>query len=248
MDCDSYQTELPDLIYGELDPEARPLVEDHRRGCTSCDALTRELEQVKGSLPQLRPPPLLAARLKLAARDELLARGSGPSDGPPPPPLGAVLRLVSVVVLAACVGVVGFALGVSSRPRSDGDGTRLAVPRTATDVPAPPGWVDPEPPRGPPRSPPRSPEAWQRVLFDAAVGHREQGDARQAAEFFQRSIAVAPEGPMAAPAMVGRAEALLQLGERAEAATLLEDARRGILGGRLVGGPTLLQRIAELTP
>lgn len=245
MDCDGYQAELPDLIYGELDPEARPLVMDHRRDCSACDALTRELEQVKGALPPLRPPPLLAARLKLAARDELLDR-RGVADGPPPPPLGSVLRLVAAVVLAACVGVIGFALGVSSRPSSSADETRLTVPRTATDVGTTPAWVDPEPPRGPPRVPPRSPEAWQRVLFDSAVGLREQGDARQAAEFFLRSISVAPEGPMAAAAMVGRAEALLQVGERAEAATLLEEARRGILAGRLVGGPTLLQRIAEL--
>lgn len=247
MDCDSYQAELPDLIYGELDPEARPLVEDHRRGCTSCDALTRELEQVKGSLPQLRPPPLLAARLKLAARDELLDRGAGASssgmDGPPPPPLGSVLRLVAVIVLAACVGLVGYALGVSSRPN---DADRLSLPRTATDVPTP-AWVDPEPPRQPPRVPPRSPEAWQRVLFDSAIGLREQGEPRQAAEFFLRSISAAPEGPLAAAAMVGRAEALLQLGEKAEAMQLLEDARRGILGGVLVGGPTLLQRISELS-
>ena len=54
MDCETFHRDLPDLIYGELDPEARPLVDDHRRGCVACDALTRELEQVKGALPQLR--------------------------------------------------------------------------------------------------------------------------------------------------------------------------------------------------
>ncbi|MBX3471472.1 MAG: hypothetical protein KF878_31855 [Planctomycetes bacterium] len=245
MDCEAYQADLPDLLYGELDPDARPGVEAHRRGCDACDALTRELEAVKGALPAVRPPPLLAARLKLAARDELLDRGA-PTFAPPPRD-PATLRLVSALVLAGCVGLVGFALGVSWRPAPPDPGPGLLrAPGTPTEVPTPPDWAEPEPTRPPPRVAPRSPEAWQRVLFDTAASQRQQGDTRQALEFFRRARAVAPEGPLAAAAMVGEAEALLRLGARGEAAGLLEEARRGILGGRLAGGPGLLQRIAEL--
>ncbi len=248
MDCETYQADLPDLLYGELDADARASVEAHRRVCAACDGLTRELEAVKGGLPPLRPPPLLAARLKLAARDELLDRGGVAVDAPPPRE-AATLRIVSVVVLAACVGVVGFALGVTWQERRPTDRAVLPVPTAPTEVPTGPAWAEPQEPqepRTPPRVPPRSPEAWQRVLFDTAAGVRAQGDLARAREFFQRARAVAPEGPLAAAAMVGEAEALLGAGDRAEAARLLEEARRGIYGGRLVGGPGLLQRIAEL--
>src|SRR5690606_18666829 len=84
VDCETYQADLPDLLYGELDAEARASGEAHRRACAACDGLTRELQAVKGALPPLRPPPLLAARLKLAARDELLDRGGVAVDAPPP--------------------------------------------------------------------------------------------------------------------------------------------------------------------
>lgn len=251
MDCETYQADLPDLLYGELDAEARACGLSHRQACADCDGLTRELEAVKGGLPPLRPPPLAVARLKLAARDELLARGPDlspagrSSDGAPRE--AATLRLVSAVVLAACVGAVGFALGVTwQRPAPER--ALLPVPRTPTDVPPPPAWAEPaEPPRAPPRLPPRSPEAWQRVLFDTAAGVRAQGELKQASEFFERARAVAPEGPLAAAAMVGQAEALLGQGDEAQALRLLEEARVGVYGGRLVGGPGLLQRIAELT-
>ncbi len=243
MDCDTYQADLPDLLYGELDAEARSSVEAHRHACAACDGLTRELEAAKGSLPPLRPPPLLVARLKLAARDELLERG-GVSVAAPPPRAPATLRIVSVIVLAACVGVVGFALGVTWQRQPAR--AVLPVPTTPTEVPPAPEWAEPAEPRTPPRVPPRSPEAWQRVLFDTAAGVRAQGDLERAREFFQRARDVAPEGPLAAAAMVGEAEARLRAGDRAEAARLLEEARRGIYGGRLVGGPGLLQRIAEL--
>lgn len=250
MDCETYQADLPDLLYGELDDEARESVLAHRRSCAACDGLTRELEAVKGGLPPLRPPPLLAARLKLAARDELLDR-AGVSVEAPAPREPATLRVVSVVVLAACVGVVGFALGAAWQGRrgDPADGTDrpvLPVPRAPTEVPPTPEWAEPQEPRVPPRAPPRSPEAWQRVLFDTAAGVRAQGDLERAREFFARARAVAPEGTLAAAAMVGEAEALLRLGDRDKAAALLEEARRGIYGGRLVGGPGLLQRIAEL--
>ncbi|MCO5170517.1 MAG: tetratricopeptide repeat protein [Planctomycetes bacterium] len=246
MDCEAYQADLPDLLYGELEADARPVVEAHRRGCAACDALTRELEAVKGALPPLRPPPLLAARLKLAARDELLDRGA-PSFAPAAPE-PATLRVVSAVVLAACVGLVGFALGTAWRPAATApEPGVLRPPGAPAELPPAPDWAEPEPTRPPPRAAPRSPDAWQRVLFDSAANLRRQGETRQALEFFRRARAVAPEGPLAAAAMVGEAEALLRMGEAAEAARLLEEARRGILGGRLAGGPGLLQRIAELT-
>jgi hypothetical protein len=251
VNCETYQAELPALIYGELDAEARPAVEGHRRECASCDGLTRELEAVKGALPEVRPPPLLAARLKLAARDELLARGHGVQVEVPPPPPDATLRLASAIVLASCIGIVGFALGVvwSSAPTKKApEPPRLPLPRTDTDLPTTPDWVLPEtePPRAPPRMPPRAPEAWQRVLFDTAASLKQQNDLRQACEFYERAQGVAPDGPLAAAAMVGRAEALLALGQRDAASALLEEARKAVLGGKLAGGPNLLQRIAEL--
>lgn len=252
VDCEAFQHELPDLIYGEVDPEVRPALDDHRRGCSSCDALVVELEAVRQSLPPLRPPPLLQARIKLAARDELLAAaGAGPA---PAPPIGPTLHLAAACVLAACVGIVGFVLGTTwDRRPADGDDPRLPVPRGATDIgrePALPpgsgGSTEPEPPgrHGPV---PRAPEAWQRVLYDAAVARVRAGNDAEAAEFFRRAAAVAQEGPLAAAANVGLAELLLKQGKKAEAKALLEETRRAILGGKLVGGPALLQKIAELS-
>lgn len=256
VDCDGFQQELPDLVYGEVDPEVRPHLDAHGASCGPCAALLAELLAVKGALPELRPPPLLAARVKLLARDELLARQAAEEQARPAPPVGPTLHLAAVAVLAGCVGVVGFVLGVRYR----GDEPSLEVPRGPGDVTTEPrqvpgdaAWIgtsegpDELPSTGPRRPVPRAPEAWQRVLFDSAKGMARKGELRQAREFYRRAVAVAPDGPLAAEAQVALAELLLVAGERDEGLKLLEATRRGILAGKLVGGPTLLQRIAELS-
>lgn len=259
VDCDGFQQELPDLVYGEVDPEVRPHLDEHKASCGPCAALLAELLAVKGALPEMRPPPLLAARVKLLARDELLARQAADEQLRPPPPVGPTLHLAAVAVLAACVGVVGFVLGARWR----GGEPSLEVPRGPGDVtpadteprrgPGDATWIgtstgpDELPSTGPQRPVPRAPEAWQRVLFDSAKGMAQKGEVRQAREFYRRAVAVAPDGPLAAEAQVALAELMLVAGERDEGLELLEATRRDILAGKLVGGPTLLQRIAELS-
>jgi hypothetical protein len=260
VDCDGFQQELPDLVYGQVDPEVRTYLDEHRASCSACAAVLAELQAVKGALPEMRPPPLLAARVKLLARDELLARQAADEQAKPAPPVGPTLHLAAVAVLAACVGVVGFVLGTRWR---EGEPS-LEVPRGPGDVateprrvPGDPTWIGTMPPggwgpdelpsTGPQRPVPRAPEAWQRVLFDSAKGMAQKGEVRQAREFYRRAVAVAPDGPLAAEAQVALAELMLVAGERDEGLELLEATRRDILAGKLVGGPTLLQRIAELS-
>ncbi len=247
MSCAELHEDLPDLLYGALEPERRAAAEAHLAGCAACAGLLRELEAVREGLPAPPPPPLLTARVKLAARDALLeARGPAPSSAAPAPDRWLLLLALG---LAACLGVVGFGLGVGwerTRAAPPGGDATLPVPAAPGDADAPtPAWVEPEPPRRAP-TPPRAPEAWQRVLFDAATGRLARGDAAGARSFFERARAVAPDGPLGAAAQVGEAEALLALGEVAAARALLEAARRDLLAGVATGGPGLLQRIAEL--
>jgi len=253
VDCERFQAELPDLLYGELDAEAQPEVEGHLEGCSSCQGLTEDLRAVRQAVRRDDQPDALAARIKLAARDELLAgrRGGGGAAR-----RGGPIHLVALVVLGLCVLLAGFGLGVAWERQDPREDDLAARPEPTVRVPAPdevggdePDWVGefgPDPAIDPAGRVPRAPEAWQRVLFDAASGHQRRGDLAAAREFYARSVAVCPEGPLAAAAWVGAAEVELERGEAAEARRILAEVRVGVQAGHLPGGPRILQRIAEL--
>lgn len=240
MDCSAFQAELPDLIYGELDAEARPRVEEHLRGCSACAGLTDELRAVKGALPRLDLPPLLGARIQLAARDALLEQGrpAGLRGGP--------LHLAAAAVLGLTLVAVGFGLGVAWEREPAGGLVLPADPeRLARDPPTTPG-VPPE--RADPGRPhaPRAPEAWQRVLHDAGRTCLDRGDATQAREFFRRAEAVHPLGSLALPSRLGAAEAALRLSRREDARELLRSVRAALAGGETPGAAALLERVQAL--
>ena len=242
MDCSAFQAELPDLIYGELDAEARPRVEEHLRGCSACAGLTDELRAVKGALPRLDLPPLLGARIQLAARDALLEqRGPAGLRGGP-------LHLAAAGVLGLVLVAVGFGLGVAWKREAPGE-AGLVLPvdpeRLAREPPTTPG-VPPE--RADPGRPhaPRALEAWQRVLHDAGRTCLDRGDATQAREFFRRAEAVHPQGPLALPARLGAAEAALRLSRREDARELLRSVRAALATGEVPGGAALLERVQAL--
>jgi hypothetical protein len=249
VDCESFQAELPDLIYGQLHPDAEDGVAAHLAGCANCTELTAELRAVRGAITQAPPPSLLGARIKLAARDELLSKRASPFAR------GGSFHLVAVVILAVCVGIAGFGLGIAYErvperptPPPDMGQPSLPLPDDPSDVGgAGPDWADPSPPADSGLGPvPRAPQAWQRVLFDAGSGKLEAQDFSDAREFFRRSAAVAPEGPLAAAARVGAAECSLRLGRLEEAGRILNEVEAGIRGGELHGGAHLLQRIHDL--
>ncbi|MGE0710709.1 MAG: zf-HC2 domain-containing protein [Planctomycetota bacterium] len=259
MDCEAFVTELPELLYGELPPERAAAAEEHAAGCAACGELMAELRAVRGALPTVTPPPTLGTRLKLLARDELLA-------GEPRPPIdarGGPLHLVTVGVLAACL--IGFGLGIAfERRREPGlaalspspgpsaspsavpgpSEPSLPLPRGPADIDLGPGLQVTDPP--PPTPVPRAPAAWQRVLYDAGQSRLGEGRLAEARTFFLRAAKLDPEGPLTAAAEVGAAEALLREGQRSAALAELEATRRAILAGKRYGTGAVLQRIAEL--
>lgn len=247
--CEAFVTELPDLLYGELPSERREIAQAHAEACSACGELLRELQGVKGAMPSVAPPAALGTRLKLMARDELLAEG--------PAPLGAAggpLHLAAVAVLAACL--VGFALGIAferrqPQPSPTQANGRAAASRTPTlPVPDGPAQLPPETlPIGadpPPTPVPGAGTAWQRVLYDAGQARLQANRLAEARTFFARAAALDPQGSLAAAAEVGAAEALLRQGKRADALKELEATRRAILAGKRYGTGAVLQRIAEL--
>ncbi len=262
MDCEAFHSDLPDLIYGELRGERKAAGETHMAGCPGCTELVSDLQTVRTAQKRHAPSPLLTAQIKLAARDELL-------DGPRTPVLGwgGSLHLATIAVLAACVCLAGFGLGIGyERGRDAPRPAPLSIPPPVAhdDVPRPPagpGFARDEPPEtieisdgaggvdsGFPRGTgKRDPEAWQRSMEDAARGHLSRGDWTQAREFFLAAAEAAPEGPRAATALAGAAEALLRAGDKAKAREEIETLRRKIMAGRLVGDAALLQRLLELS-
>ncbi len=246
MDCDRFCEDLPDLLYGELPADHRERAEGHADGCASCQSLLTELRAVRGALPELAPPVHVVDRIKLAARDVLLAE-----QAPAVAARGGTLHAVAAVLLAACVCLAGFGLGMAyERGRASDPAPQPQRPRAAPPQPdADETWIEVQgtgskPLRLAPSSQP--PEAWQRVLHDAATERLRAGSWVAAREFFLAAAEIAPRSPLAAAAEVGAAEALLRRGERARAAEELERTRRRIHAGARFGDPSVLQRIAEL--
>ncbi|HBP22242.1 MAG TPA: hypothetical protein DEA08_31225 [Planctomycetes bacterium] len=256
MNCERFQLDLPDLLYGEMPPEASQAAESHAEGCPECAALLAELKGVKGALPSVTPPAALGTRLKLMARDELLSTAPreqkaeiGAAGGP--------LHLAAVGLLAACL--IGFGLGIAfQRRQADrlppppptpsvafSPTPALPIPRDPDELPEGPGVIEATDPT-PPVAVPRRGAAWQRVMYDAGYARLQQGKLEDARTFLLRAAAVDPEGALAAAAEVGAAEALLRQGRREDALAELEAVRRAILAGKRYATGSVLQRIAEL--
>jgi hypothetical protein len=253
VDCEAFHTDLPDLIYGELSGDRKHAGEAHMASCALCTELVSDLQTVRTAQRQHLPSPLLSAKIKLAARDELL-------DEQPTPVLGrgGYLHLATVGVLAACVGLAGFALGIAydrDRPAP------LAPPPFARKTPpSPPPSFVPLPARDdrpltieisdgsdPDRPVRRDPEAWQRSMEDAGRSHLGRGEWTKAREFFLAAVDALPEGPRASYSLAGAAEALLRAGDKATARAEIETLRRRIMAGSLEGDAALLQRLLELS-
>lgn len=243
MDCSGFQAELPDLIYGELDPEVRPAVEAHLSSCSECAGLTDELRQVKGSLPRVDLPPRLGARIQVAARDVLL------EERPPAPLRGGPLHLTAAAVLGLTLVIVGFGLGVAwerTDEEASSSGLLLPAPDRPPSTPDPGPGDPPERPDPGQATAPRAPEAWQKVLFDAARSHLDNGDATRAREFYRRAEAVNPQGPLAIPSRLGAAEAALLLGRREDARALLRSVRASLAAGEVARPEPVLERVQAL--
>ena len=238
--CEAFQADLPDLIYGEFEGERRAALEGHAAGCPACRELWEEVAQVKGALPTPALPPQLGTRLKLLARDHLLAQEPPAADR-----TGGPIHLALIALLGMCL--VGFGLGVAFQRQRDESPT----PRATLPFLEPPEGPD-DLPRDPPRPtgtaiPPQAGPAWQRILHDAAQERLAGQRWEEAERLFRRAAKVAPQGPLAASARAGAAEALLRRGERSEALAELEVLRRELQAGLIPGGAPLLQRVAELT-
>ncbi|MBL4848173.1 MAG: zf-HC2 domain-containing protein, partial [Planctomycetes bacterium] len=189
MDCEVFQSELPDLVYGELPSLRREQAEAHAEGCASCRTIYEEIKGIKGSLPPVVPPPQLGTRLKLMARDQLLAEKE-----PPPDRAGGPIHLAIVAILGACLA--GFGVGVSFG-RREGEVAKQPLPPGATLFPvtSPAAPSSPSPrPFGVP-VPPQARVGWQRRLHEAGE-ERLAGERWEDAEvFFRRAAAVSPGGP-----------------------------------------------------
>lgn len=241
MDCEVFQSELPDLAYGELPPERRAQAEAHAEGCASCGAIYAEVKGVKGSLPPPLPPPQLGARIKLMARDQLLEE-----KAPTPDRTGGPIHLAIVTILGACLAA--FGLGVTfERQRRGAETPRPSLSPEDLSFPT----RTPRPSATPARPsgtalPPQARVAWQRRLHEAGL-ERLAGERWEDAEaFFRRAASVLPEGDLAGFARAGAAEALIRSGREEQGRAELEKLRREVRGGRIPGGAPLLQRIAEL--
>ncbi len=242
MDCEVFQSELPELVYGELPDERRAQAEAHAEGCASCGAIYAEVRGVKGSLPPPLPPPQLGTRLKLMARDQLLDEKE-----PAPDRTGGPIHLAIVAILGACVAA--FGLGVTfERQRRDTSTPRPSLSPGDLTFPSqtPRPSVTPARPTGT-ALPPQARSAWQRRLHEA--GQERLGSERweDAEAFFRRAADVLPDGDLAGFARAGAAEALIRQGKEPQARGELEALRLEVLAGQVPGGAGLLQRIAELS-
>lgn len=257
MDCEVFQAQLPDLIYGELESVRKQAAEGHAAGCPQCQGLLSDLRGVRDALPTIKPPPTLGTRLKLTARDQLIDEKVALV---PAHARGGSLHLAVTGILAGCVCLAGFTLGIAyertrpapSDPALPAQGEELPpldVPKAPADLGAKeePEWIEINDKTGGKRpSVPRRSAAWQRVLLDAGRAALKRGKPGKARQFFLRAAAVDPDGSLTSAAQVSAAEALLQLGEREKASQELEATRRAIIAGTRYGNAALLQRITEL--
>lgn len=242
MDCEVFQSELPELVYGDLPPERRAQAEAHAEGCASCGAIYAEVRGVKGSIPAPLPPPQLGTRLKLMARDQLLDE-----KAPAPDRTGGPIHLAIVAILGACVAA--FGLGVTfERQRRDSSTPKPSLSPEDLSFPT----QTPRPSATPARPagtalPPQARAAWQRRLHEAGQERLQSERWEDAEAFFRRAASVLPDGDLAGFARAGAAEALIRQDRQAEARAELDELRREVRAGRVAGGAGLLQRIAELT-
>lgn len=239
MNCETLQTAIPELLYGSLPDAEAQAANAHLARCEGCNRLVSDLRPIPGSLSKPAPPPDLATQLKLAARDELLERQQLTGRSGP-------LHLVATIVLALCLALVGFALGVRYQrtqtgeldtPGTQDDGDGVEITHGDGDGTGS-GSGDPREIEGA--------EALQRMLVEAAQGYLQRRELERAKDYFSRAQDVAPRGPSAAEARAGEAEVLLELGGKQRARELLRETRALIIAGDLSASADLLQKIYDL--
>lgn len=233
MNCEALETALPELLYGGLPDDEAQAANAHLARCAACNRLVDELRPIPGSLRKAPAPPDLLQEIKLAARDQLLEQELTARRGP--------LHVLATVVLAACLTLVGFALGV----RWDSDeAPRGLGPDRVVITPGEGGGGDSEAPGD---RPPRvvDGEPLQRMLIDAADGYLGR-EPERARDYFARARELAPRSPLAAAARAGEARALLALERPQEARELVRETRALILAGDLRADAELLQQLYDL--
>jgi hypothetical protein len=80
MACSEARASLVELVCGELSGEHRDKVRAHAQQCASCGPELAKLSQVMEvaeAIPLSEPSPRVEARVMLAAREALSARGGG---------------------------------------------------------------------------------------------------------------------------------------------------------------------------
>lgn len=242
MECEAFQSELPDLVYGELSDERRAQAEAHAESCASCAAIYAEIKGIKGALPAPLPPPQLGTRLKLLARDQLLDE-----KAPSPDRTGGPIHVAIVTILGACL--VGFGLGVTfeRRQQEGGPTPRVSLPPEVLTFPSRTPTATPTPARPTGSAlPAQARSAWQRRLHEAGEERLQAERWEDAEAFFRRSAALLPDGPLAGSARAGAAQALIRQDKRGQARTELEALRRDLQTGVVPSDAALLQRVAEL--
>jgi hypothetical protein len=110
MECDGFEGQVLDLLYGELPAERRAAVEAHASSCEACGALSRELGEARKAASVLTvretPPAELDERVKL------MARAAAPVDVRRQSVRGGGLHVAAVVFLGLGLVASSFAVGV----------------------------------------------------------------------------------------------------------------------------------------
>jgi anti-sigma factor RsiW len=104
--CETVQDQLPDVVRGDLSPDAMNEVRSHLAECTAC-AATLETVELLAARPPARPPAGFEARMRAAAREALraehevsptpvpsAARGPAPGRGTPSWALAAAAGVI----------------------------------------------------------------------------------------------------------------------------------------------------------
>ncbi len=98
--CDSAREALAELVFGELDDESAPRLDEHLHGCAACRAHERELLALRESVHGAAAPPGVALRERVRAAVERSRPAPIPLWRRPVPAWGAVAATAACVAIA----------------------------------------------------------------------------------------------------------------------------------------------------